>query len=408
MLFSDGLPTKLRHPVPPIDKPPLPPAHPQVITPPQKKGGGFSSIFPILGKSSKEESSSEKTSPSQSKVRSPSLPSDALSCPSSANDSNVLNDSSSAAAASPPDTTKTKDSTRKSSMGSLNFPLNILTMGRPRKKPKTKDSEEGKSAPISNLANMNGPISKSMNTIKFAINENEETYNVPSNILATHNALASNKFDHSQRDDRFTQSDKPKHGPTVASEPELFKEEGIYFVEPPTKVVPLAALSANDLPLDLPYFPHSNNSMSNSSLFDLGLNSNGKMNATLASILQTGHAESHLSVESTFSNELELMLAENITNFQGPNYYIPGSSIKQIAKIGKGEFGAVWKSRMEFEGQNGEIKEIDVAVKTLIDERKENRTDFLREANMMIKLKHHCIVQMIGISKVFKIWSNTV
>lgn len=45
--------------------------------------------------------------------------------------------------------------------------------------------------------------------------------------------------------------------------------------------------------------------------------------------------------------------------------------------------------------------EIPVAIKTLHDEHcKENRAEFLREASVMIKLSHHCIVKLIGISKV--------
>lgn len=71
--------------------------------------------------------------------------------------------------------------------------------------------------------------------------------------------------------------------------------------------------------------------------------------------------------------------------------------------LGEGEFGSVYRGSMKCEVQNqsDSHKEIPVAIKTLHDEHcKENRAEFLREASVMIKLSHHCIVKLIGISKV--------
>lgn len=56
--------------------------------------------------------------------------------------------------------------------------------------------------------------------------------------------------------------------------------------------------------------------------------------------------------------------------------------------LGEGEFGSVIK---------GKYKDVDVAIKTLHKEHSDaNRDAFLFEANIMTKLNHHCIVQLIG------------
>lgn len=56
---------------------------------------------------------------------------------------------------------------------------------------------------------------------------------------------------------------------------------------------------------------------------------------------------------------------------------------------------------MKCEGQNDGMEEIDVAVKTFIDNsRTGNRVNFIREAFNMKELHNVCIVKMIGISEV--------
>lgn len=75
--------------------------------------------------------------------------------------------------------------------------------------------------------------------------------------------------------------------------------------------------------------------------------------------------------------------------------------MKRIERLGRGQFSDVWKCNMKCEGQNGEMEEIDVAVKTFIDNSQpENRLNFIREAFNMKELHHDCIVKMIGISEV--------
>lgn len=84
-----------------------------------------------------------------------------------------------------------------------------------------------------------------------------------------------------------------------------------------------------------------------------------------------------------------------------PNYFIPGDTLRQAEILGEGEFGSVFRGTLQwsFDGQTTDL--IDVAIKTLHDEHcKSDRAAFLREASVMIKLTHHCIVRLVGISRV--------
>lgn len=73
------------------------------------------------------------------------------------------------------------------------------------------------------------------------------------------------------------------------------------------------------------------------------------------------------------------------------NYFIPSKCINLEIIIGEGEFGSVYK---------GKMNATPIAVKTLRDEHtRKNKQEFLREASVMIKLEHKCIVRLYGISK---------
>uniref|UniRef100_A0A1B0B4C9 Protein kinase domain-containing protein n=1 Tax=Glossina palpalis gambiensis TaxID=67801 RepID=A0A1B0B4C9_9MUSC len=62
--------------------------------------------------------------------------------------------------------------------------------------------------------------------------------------------------------------------------------------------------------------------------------------------------------------------------------------------IGEGEFDSVYKGFLI------EPEKSRSAIKTLRDDHYPlNSREFLREASVMIHLKHHCIVQLIGISR---------
>ncbi|KAM7345659.1 SH2 ankyrin repeat kinase [Cochliomyia hominivorax] len=85
-----------------------------------------------------------------------------------------------------------------------------------------------------------------------------------------------------------------------------------------------------------------------------------------------------------------------------PNYLISRDCLLLESIVGEGEFGSVYRGFLiQRDVESGvEIKRRDVAIKTLRDEHcRTNKQEFLREASVMIRLKHHCIVQLIGISK---------
>lgn len=75
--------------------------------------------------------------------------------------------------------------------------------------------------------------------------------------------------------------------------------------------------------------------------------------------------------------------------------YIPLERLKLGKVIGEGEFGSVYQGT--YTKRNGEA--IKVAIKTLRNEQIEtNRGAFLCEAQVMMKLNHHCVVKLIGLS----------
>ncbi|XP_067629148.1 tyrosine-protein kinase Shark [Eurosta solidaginis] len=84
------------------------------------------------------------------------------------------------------------------------------------------------------------------------------------------------------------------------------------------------------------------------------------------------------------------------------NYFIPYENVKLCDVIGEGEFGSVYRGRLK--SCDNEVNDHkvyrEIAIKTLRDEHcRTSKHDFLREASVMFRLKHHCIVQLIGLSK---------
>lgn len=75
--------------------------------------------------------------------------------------------------------------------------------------------------------------------------------------------------------------------------------------------------------------------------------------------------------------------------------YIPSKSLTIGTQIGVGEFGAVFRGT--YVKPDGDV--VEVAIKTLHNEHLDRGKDnFIREAHLMMKLKHHCIVKLIGLS----------
>lgn len=457
MHFADGLPTKLRYPVQPIPKPPLPPPPlPPALqsgqgTPP--KGSKFFKKICSPGgaqsmqhsddptKERKDMDGSPMSIKSEVKERNLSLPSDDLMNHiglSSPNMNVTLSPTNPAAAITP---IKSKKSPRKSSgdipiFNSLKFPKgrNIIIDGMKSLKISRKDNKSKHKEPndamdnFTNLtANTNDNISMSLKNLTFSsdINDDSTIYKVPNNIpvaqsmtdIQNQNVMPSNNLNNGSSDDldRFTQSDKDINliGVTNDDAQEDNAIEEIYFVEAPTKELPISSVSFNYVAFkQIPFFPSANIPTPNKMDTPVSNTDNSKiLNSAINANVIPPRAESSLSVESTFSNDLELMLSMHNQNANhgnmiddpkaSPNYYIPATSINLNDVLGVGEFGSVYKGHMKCEYQNGESKEIPIAVKTLHDEHcRENRIEFLREASVMIKLSHHCIIKMIGISKV--------
>lgn len=71
---------------------------------------------------------------------------------------------------------------------------------------------------------------------------------------------------------------------------------------------------------------------------------------------------------------------------------ISPDQIQQITKLGEGEFGEVYHGRYEDNSTT-----IPVAIKIMKDYSYSAKQDFLREAEHMSKLNHHCICKLYGI-----------
>lgn len=350
-------------------------------------------------------------------------------------------------AASPPDSTSGKKKSDILNFRSLKLPKkNIIKDGmKSLKKSKSpKDPAKGVAAVAAASLDAAGimhteEISQSLRNLTFSsdFKVNESTYNVPTNngavadIQNQKQALGDDINGSSSAavpsiavttatasDDYFTKCDKTFHDELNdnAHDKDNVVEE-IYFVDAPTTAMAPATSTFSYVPFKhVPYFPNAAALATNSD----HLNNNGNNDALIPR-----HITRLSSTASVNSNESEQIMAlqnqpnESSTTGTGnggyryrgtncpparPNYYIPKGSITLNEVLGEGEFGSVYKGTMTYETDiDGSASAVKVAIKTLHDEHcKENRAEFLREASVMIKLSHHCIVRLLGISKVIK------
>jgi len=79
-------------------------------------------------------------------------------------------------------------------------------------------------------------------------------------------------------------------------------------------------------------------------------------------------------------------------------FFIEPGNLVLDSEIGHGEFGSVHSGWLVKKSSAGEEYRIEVAIKMLSDEHS-NKQEFLREASVMMRLEHKCIVRLIGISK---------
>ncbi|BES94375.1 SH2 domain [Nesidiocoris tenuis] len=114
------------------------------------------------------------------------------------------------------------------------------------------------------------------------------------------------------------------------------------------------------------------------------------------------------SVDSSLDNHLAISLLNPLNrSMHSLQFSLPPPPEKQIFiprenlilkdVVGEGEFGAVYKALY----QNNQGEEMEVAVKTLHKDRmnSSNVEDFIKEAELMMSLNHHCIVKFIGWAK---------
>lgn len=112
-------------------------------------------------------------------------------------------------------------------------------------------------------------------------------------------------------------------------------------------------------------------------------------------------AKASKSISSHFHNKKFVENFSNNNNYKkedvigGYDDYIPSKCLTIGTQIGEGEFGAVFRGT--YTKPDGEVAE--VAIKTLHNEHLDRGKDnFIREAHVMMKLNHHCIVKLIGLS----------
>ncbi|XP_017839899.1 tyrosine-protein kinase Shark [Drosophila busckii] len=121
--------------------------------------------------------------------------------------------------------------------------------------------------------------------------------------------------------------------------------------------------------------------------------------ARIDSIISTG------STESEMANYLQRKCSGSATSSCAEleqakqRFFIRAEQLELDTEIGSGEFGSVYRGWLR-RPSAGEIR-LEVAIKTLRDEEQHaiNKQEFLREASVMMRLEHKCIVRLIGISK---------
>lgn len=404
MKFSDGLPINLRHGVPPKPKPPLPALFPTMSRNPKIKS-------PINKPTTVRD---EKLPINGNNNGNISLPNDALM-----NTVGLLDNSTSSNTNTNLNTNTTKKcddkhtvKTRKDSIfNSLKF-----------SKKKQKEKENLKHS-TSQPDNYEPDITSSFRDISFTT----DLYNTPKNngavvftTMAEINSptqediqnqnvlqtiITSPKSQQQQQQtstttdpnrDYFTESDDIMCA-AIATEQGDKSVEEIYFIDAPT-------IAKSDFPItSFQYVPFTD-------MFPDGTTTTiiDNNNVTQQDSQQQKKEKRSTNVVSMVSVTDSEFMKEHTTGPESPgiaakpNYFIPKSHLQLNEILGQGEFGSVYRGILKLTKKlNESAEEIPVAIKTLHDDHcKENRQEFLREASVMLKLSHHCIVKLIGITKV--------
>lgn len=372
MRFSDGLPINLRYPVQPKPKPPLP--LPSTIPRQYRKkllSGKSASSSPSndqsptsINQSKERKLSMETVSPStlQRTQRNFSIPSDDLmnQCGLSTSPPS-LNIIGASDALTSPSITTPKKSPAKSILSSLK-------RIKSKDKPKTEETNEAQGNEITLSLQSNDEIAQSLRNLTFSAdfkNPDLLLYNVPKNSNARGPADVQNlnanfpaPVDEINANDvdqakYFVQSDKQN---TTKPATALYNFDGdgvhdkdnsveeIYFVDAPTKTIPISSSSFNYVAFNrIPYFPNANHATTIDSAYNN--NANNNVNEVIPSNRTSNHLERADSTVSSASNDSELMLLFQSQNNQnanadpstvGPYYYIPkNSNAAKLVRIKK-------------------------------------------------------------------------
>lgn len=419
MTFSDGLPTNLKYPVQPKPKPPLP----LFSTIPKNKDQRNKFLNQSMDvtspadsthnrKLSVDNNSSGSMPRPMSAQRNLSIPSDVLMNQVGISDDSFSSNNKKKSPAKTLDILTLKSPSRRKNlidgMRSLRLPKSHKDVN----KSKSNDKNDN---PAINLPS-NNEFSRSLKNLTFSVDFKscDTLYNVPTNKSSINpserNKSAINADDRrtdgaDKEDSFFVQSDEQFKNEN-SFETKDFNEsddhekdqlvEEIYFIDAPSKMISIASSSVNYVSFEKsPFFPSA-------------CQSDKQDNVSNDQTVSKQMATAKDNASAMFNDQDQNGNPKNVENesiytINGPNYYIPSSSIQLNEVLGEGEFGSVYQGAMKFEVQNGNGKteDISVAIKTLHDEHcQENRVEFLREASVMIKLSHHCIVKLIGISKV--------
>lgn len=395
MRFSDGLPINLRYPVPPTPKPPLP--LPSTI--PRKHHKKIVPLAAADNSTTKKDNRSNSTLELNVVMKHP--PQRNMSIPSD----NLMN--TVGISISPPDSkVKRKDKDRNSD---LNF--RSLKVKSPKKSNLLLDgmkslrkSKSKKTTAETTIKNDVEEIPQTLKQLSFSTDLKlaDGLYNVPTNNSAVEDADSPVKESPIRS---VSQSDNENNNPsisqdyfvagdnTLAADNDKGSEE-IYFIDAPTMPkIELPSTSFQYVPFKhVPYFPD---------ISPQPVNNNNPMDTTTTTpfsdprLNRLDSTMSNCSMDSEYFAQHKNIIDARITT---PNYFIPKSNLQLNDTLGEGEFGSVYKGVLK---SGHGMDDLPVAIKTLHDEHcKQNKTEFLREASVMIKLSHHCIVKLIGISKV--------
>ncbi|CAD7088533.1 unnamed protein product [Hermetia illucens] len=431
MLFQDGLPVNLRYPVPPKPKP----KPPTLSTLPKSASKNRSQNGSVLRSINPNE-----TTPPTSHIpqRNLSLPGD-----DAMNRVGLFENN--------------EDEDKKKIFRSLKLPSpkkkNIIIDGmrslrksknksplKSHRKDKTGNSASATTSPESVRPECDNTIAESLIkslsfSTDFANLSMDGMYNTPTNNCSVvdidigegaplNSQMANNKEANHQKSDNsvvnsgnlgievigdekeseyYVKSDKD-----IATEREA-KEKSV-FLDPPVTTKPSAESSSIDrlTPPNFTYIP----CLDVREFIDQNPSKDSELEESSAMLRQLSQQPerlesmiSRMSMSSEIRDIFGRQMSTSSSSEDSPtkmklNYFIPYDCLIRGDLIGSGEFASVYKGTLiqPSTDTNSEVR-YAVAIKMLKDEHcRSNKQEFLREASVIIRLQHHCIVKLIGIS----------